>query len=133
LDPSDRLTIRAVLNYARGDQRVADVEEPADRVPPLNGRFSIRYAYNERWSFKTWLITSDRQDRLSARDVRDARIDPNGTPGWASVGTNATWSPGGGWLLTAGLDNVLDRQYRSHGSGIDAPGRNLYVSVRRQW
>jgi outer membrane receptor protein involved in Fe transport len=132
-DPSNRLTIRAVLNYARGDQRVSDVEEPADRVPPLNGRFSVRYAFNERWSFESWLTAADRQDRLSNRDVGDVRIDPNGTPGWASVGANATWSPGGGWLLTAALDNVLDRKYRSHGSGIDAPGRNLYVSVRRRW
>ena len=34
---TDRLRASAILNYARGDQRVSSVEEPADRVSPLNG------------------------------------------------------------------------------------------------
>jgi outer membrane receptor protein involved in Fe transport len=35
--------------------------------------------------------------------------------------------------LTVGIDNLLDKHYRNLGSGIDAPGRNLSVSVRRVW
>ena len=27
----------------------------------------------------------------------------------------------------------LDKRYRDHGSGIDAPGRNLTFSVRHRW
>ena len=40
---SERLLARVVLNYTRGDQDDGSgMNEPADRVPPLNGRLSLR-------------------------------------------------------------------------------------------
>jgi len=130
---TDRLNARAVLNYTRGEQRVGTVEEAADRVPPLNGNILISYDLDDRWQFDTWLRAAARQDRLSARDTQDPRIDPSGTAGWASLGTSATWSGGDGWQVTVSADNLTDKQYRTHGSGIDAPGRNLAAIIRRRW
>jgi len=129
---TDHVSLNAVLNYTYGDQRVADVEEPADRVPPLNGRVALDYSPGEHWRFRTWLVAATGQDRLSARDVRDVRIDPLGTPGWASLGASASWADAN-WQVTLGVDNVFDRQYRVHGSGIDAPGRNLFMTLGRTW
>jgi outer membrane receptor protein involved in Fe transport len=65
--------------------------------------------------------------------VGDVRIDPNGTPGWATVNVAAEWRLRDRWLLTARLENLFDRRYRSHGSGIDAVGRNVFLSVRSSW
>jgi len=132
-DLTDQISISAVLNYARGEQTVGGDEEPADRVSPLNGHVLLRYDTGGRWQFASWLRAAGRQDRLSARDVRDARIDPNGTAGWASLGTNATWSGDSGWQVTLGADNLTDKEYRNHGSGIDAPGRSLSATFRRRW
>ena len=50
-----------------------------------------------------------------------------------SLATPANWQPGEDWQVSVGLDNVLDERYRVHGSGIDAPGRNLSLAVRRNW
>ena len=130
---TDRLTARAVLNYARGEQRVDGVTEPADRVSPLNGHIVMRYDTGERWQLESWLRAADRQDRLSARDVGDVRIDPNGTAGWVSIGASATWSGDSGWQVTLGADNLTDKEYRTHGSGLDAPGRNLSATIRHRW
>ena len=128
-----RLDISAVINYARGEQTVGTTSEPADRVPPLNGRVELRYAPRERWQLATWLAAASSQDRLSARDVRDVRIDPNGTAGWTSVGASVTWTNGDGWQVTLGADNLADKEYRTHGSGIGAPGRNFSATFRRRW
>ncbi len=122
-----------VINYARGTQTVAGVEEPGDRVPPLNGRIELRYDLGSSWRVETWLIAAARQDRLSARDVDDVRIDPDGTAGWASAGARVQWAGDAGWRLDIGVDNLFDRRFRVHGSGIDAPGRNLSLVVRRAW
>ena len=130
---TDRLSASAMLNYARGDQRVGGVEEPADRVSPLNGQIVLNFDLNERWQFESWLRATDNQDRLSARDIDDVRIDPNGTAGWASIGASATWSDQNGWQVTLGADNLTDKEYRTHGSGIDAPGRNFTATFRRRW
>ncbi|RZV35161.1 MAG: TonB-dependent receptor [Chromatiales bacterium] len=128
-----QLDLEAVVNYARGEQKVGAASEPADRVPPLNGRLELRYTLNDNWQLATWLAAAARQDRLSARDVRDVRIDPDGTAGWASVGASVTWANEGGWQVTLGADNLADKEYRTHGSGIDAPGRNFSATFRRRW
>ena len=65
--------------------------------------------------------------------MRDVRINPQGTSGWAEFGLSTTWTPTADWTLVAGIDNLLDRRYRVHGSGVDAAGRNLFVHLRRGW
>ncbi len=80
-----------------------------------------------------WLRFAGEQDRLSARDVRDIRIDPDGSSGWGILGARGTWDFRGGWQFTAGIDNVFDKRYRVHGSGLDATGRNLMLSARKTW
>lgn len=131
---TDSITASGMLNFTRGKQHIAgDSTEPADRILPLHGRVTLRYEPGETWGFAAWAAASASQERLSARDVRDTRIDPGGTPGWATAGFSATWLPGKGWQLVAGVDNVFDKRYRSHGSGLDAAGRNFSMTVRRRW
>jgi outer membrane receptor protein involved in Fe transport len=133
-DISDEWFLSANLTYTRGVQRVADgAEEPADRIPPLSGFISLEYAPESTFGFDAWASMAGAQDRLSARDVRDSRIDPDGTPGWASIGARAHWRPTDAWRVTLELANVLDAGYRAHGSGIDATGRNATLSARWTW
>jgi outer membrane receptor protein involved in Fe transport len=130
---TDRLVIDANVNYARGAQRIVQTEEPADRIPPLQLRLNLEYRRSAEWSLSAWVIAADTQDRLSARDAGDARMDPAGTPGWAVVGASSRWTRADGWQVALAVDNILDRRYRVHGSGLDAPGRNIALTVRRSW
>ena len=122
-----------VINYTWGEQTVAGQTEPADRIPPLSGRVNFAWDSGSAIRVDAWARFADLQDRLSARDERDVRIDPNGTAGWGIIGASATWQPNKSWTLTLVADNLLDKRYRNHGSGLDAPGRNLSVNVRRVW
>jgi outer membrane receptor protein involved in Fe transport len=45
----------------------------------------------------------------------------------------ATWQGGERWRATASIENILDQRYRLHGSGIDATGRNLLLSLQYAW
>ena len=80
-----------------------------------------------------WVRFADAQDRLSARDVRDSRIDPQRTPGWAIVGARIQREFGTNLQLSIAADNLLDKRFRVHGSGLDAPGRNFMISARYAW
>ena len=126
--------VNANLAYTRGDQQVAgSVEEPGDRIPPISGFIGLEYAPESVFGFDAWASFAGAQDRLSARDVRDSRINPDGTAGWASVGARAHWRPTAAWRVTLELSNILDAGYRVHGSGIDATGRNATLSARWRW
>ena len=122
------------MNYTRGEQDDADgLTEPADRVPPLNGRLSLEFAVGSAWQFEPFIVFAADQDRLSERDLTDPRIDPDGTDGWVTANIRATWAPNDDWLVRAAALNVFDERYRVHGSGIDAPGQNLQVDLSYRW
>ncbi len=132
--PEGPLSAALVVNHTRGEQREEDGSlGDGDRIPPLNGRLTIAWDIDAAWALESSLVFADRQDRLSPRDVRDVRIDPNGTPGWGVANIGLSWKPSEAMTVDAGVDNVFDRRYRSHGSGIDAPGRNLYLFARMSW
>ncbi len=134
VDLSDRIRARAILNYTWGEETIgSDSPQAADRIPPLSGELGLQVDLSSRWSLESWFTIAGRQDRLSDRDIRDSRIDPNGTPGWAIFGAEATWLPNTLWTVGLKADNLLDKRYRTHGSGIDAPGRNFSVTFRTTW
>jgi outer membrane receptor protein involved in Fe transport len=123
-----------LLNYTRGEQREDNGSYAAgDRIPPLNGRAIVRWELNEDLSARGSVTFADRQGRLSPRDIGDTRIDPAGTAGWAVANVGLSWQMDETWQFDAGVDNLLDRQYRVHGSGIDSVGRNYYLTARAGW
>ncbi len=134
IDFSDTVRARAVLNYTWGSETIGtESAQPADRIPPLSGELNLEVDLNTAWSWETWLSVSGAQDRLGDRDVQDVRINPDGTAGWAMVGTAFTYQPNGVWHIRMMADNLLDKRYRVHGSGIDSPGRNFAISLRSRW
>jgi len=131
---SPALTADLIVNYLRGEQTENDgTENPADRIPPFNGRLSFRYQANNSLLIEPYVLFAGSQDRLSPRDVQDVRINPAGTAGWVTANIAATWQAGERWQATASVENILDQKYRLHGSGIDATGRNLLLSLHYTW
>ncbi len=129
---SDALELYGVLNYTRGDEKEPGGEEdPADRVPPFNGKFGLVYTGFTDLRIEPYMLFADDQSRLSPRDEADSRIDPDGTPGWGTLNLDLAWYPVGSLELGLKAENLLDKTYREHGSGIDAPGINL--AVRANW
>lgn len=123
---SEKLTGETVLNYTHGVQISADgTSSPDDRIPPLNGRVSTQYRINDAMLLRTDLVYAARQDRLSARDAADPRIDPDGSAGWVVLNAAIEIRGNGGFRYGIRGANIFDKRYREHGSGIDAIGRSL--------
>jgi outer membrane receptor protein involved in Fe transport len=115
-----------VVNYTRGDETDPDGSTaPADRIPPLNGRLGLVWRANERLRLEPYLDFASSQDRLSPRDEEDPRIDPQGTAGWGTLNLLLSWQLTEQAHAGLKLQNLGDKNYREHGSGIDAAGRNL--------
>jgi len=120
------LELYAVVNFTRGEESDPDESSvPADRIPPLNGRLGLTWRRGERWRFEPYVDFAGSQDRLSPRDREDPRIDPEGSAGWMTLNLLASWQATESASFGLKLQNLSDRNYREHGSGIDATGRNL--------
>ena len=52
------------------------------------------------------------------------------TPGFVSLNLRAGLRIASHFDVTLGLINALDRNYRVHGSGVDAPGRNFFGAIK---
>jgi len=113
------------ITYTRG-QNVSE-HEPMRRIPPVFGRFALNYT-PKNWSFEVELLASGKQDRLAKGDIEDNRIPIGGTPGWQVLNLHA----GCAWrLLNFRIStlNLFNKDYRTHGSGLNGVGRSLFVTV----
>ena len=130
----ERLELFGVLNYTRGEeQNNSGQTVPGDRVPPLNGKLGAAFDAGERWRLEAYGLFAGPQDRLSPRDLGDPRIDPDGTPGWGTLNLLVSWQASEAVSAGLKLENLGDIAYREHGSGIDAPGRNIGLWVNAAW
>ncbi len=115
------------LAYAFGQNVSGD--EPLRRIPPLNGRVRLEYDAGSGFGLAAEWDFAARQDRLSSGDIADHRIPAGGTPSWHVFNLTARWSRGRvQW--SAGLANVFNAAYRTHGSGIDGPGLHVWAGLR---
>ena len=102
------------------------------RLMPPTAQAGARW---QRETGKYWVEMvsdlADKADKLSADDKRDTqRIPPDGTSGYAvfhvRTGTQVTKN----LELSLALENIFDKDYRIHGSGVNEPGRNLVLTAQ---
>lgn len=140
-DDASPWSVEGVASWVRGRQ-YDDTEDPSTgerpldgvevrRVPPLNGRLSLRWqdwlAADARGvdEARLSLLWASDQEQLHPEDRTDPRIDPEGTDGWAIWNLDLAGPLGAGVRWNVTFVNLLDENYRVHGSAIDGPGRSV--------
>lgn len=104
------------------------LDEPVGGIPPLFGLTGIQYnKINYKIDF--YMRFAAKQDRLSADDLDDPRIPRGGTPPWQTYNIRIKYMVSKLITLQTALENILDYNYREHGSGINGPGRNFIISL----
>ena len=123
-------------------------EERIRREPPLNGMVGLRWEPPaQRFWAEFFVRGATEQRRLNRSDIRDPRIpgttrdtgevkfDANGaaigqgSPGWVTLNLRGGVQVTQYNRLTLALENLLDKRYREHGSGINGPGFNVIVGL----
>ncbi len=123
------LELYATATFTRGDEDTETGTMPADRIPPLFGKVGARWQVRDTLGLEAYAFYASGQDRLSDRDLVDPRINPDGTAGWATLNARVSWRVTRAFELSLRAENLADRHYREHGSGLDEPGRNFIVTV----
>ena len=131
--------VNAALAYAHGNNDTDHV--PLAQMPPLEGRFGLSYD-DKIYSFGTLLRLVSQQDRVQVGYGNVVGQDIGRTPGFAVFSLNGGYRPKKGILLTAGVDNLFNRNYAEHISRggalvsgflqttrVNEPGRNVWVKL----
>lgn len=131
---TEGLTFSATYNYTKGKVAASGsvASTPLDHVPPAFGRIAVDYSKNKLSAsvfsaFSAWKRIADY--RLGTED-NEAYATKEGMPSWWTLNARAGYEVINGLQVQLGIDNILDTQYRVFASGIHAPGRNIWVSVR---
>ncbi len=127
--PSPDLELYATATYTRGEEDTDTGAMPADRIPPLYGKLGARWQIRESLGVEAYGFYATRQDRLSSRDLVDPRVNPQGTSGWATLNARVSWRASEHFNLSLRAENLGDKHYREHGSGLDEPGRNFILTA----
>ncbi len=115
--------------WTRGEDLNAAM--PLSRIPPIKGIAGVRWAPARNFLLEAYTFGTRAQRRLSPGDLRDARIQRGGTPGFTILNFRGSLEIPSIGMLSAGLENATNLAYRWHGSGIDAPGINVVVGLSR--
>ncbi len=132
--------------------RAPDSKKPWEarirREPPLNGIIGVQWEpLHTRFWASTFVRGAASQRRLNRSDIRDQRIQGStrapsevkfdingaaidaGTPGWWTLNLRGGFKLFEYTRLTLLLENLLNQRYRQHGSGVNAPGFNVSLSL----
>jgi outer membrane receptor protein involved in Fe transport len=123
---SNSISAKANISYVYGQS--VTLNEPMRRIPPLHGGFSLSYARKNLF-LNSELLFAAAQDRLSAGDKADNRMNPLGTPGWAIINVQANYLFNSHFSVSLQAQNLGDVDYRMHGSGINGVGRSLWGQI----
>ena len=124
------LRLDGTLTYTQGRDLTADV--PLDHISPLFGRAALTYQHRKFLAEGSVLFNGRKGVSEYSPTGEDnlPQATPDGAPGWSTLNLRTSLQCTRGLAVQAGLENILDTSYRVFASGISAPGRNLFISVR---
>jgi hemoglobin/transferrin/lactoferrin receptor protein len=124
------------INYTRGRvQQDEGDDTPLDHIPPLYGRVGARW-HTARANVECFVLFNGKKpiDEYSNSGEDNPQYAPaDGMPSWVTLNLRGGYRFGKYLMLQAGVDNILDVQYRAFASGINGPGRNFWLTARVSW
>ena len=135
---SSKLT--GTFNYTYTKGRVIDDNStsPLDHIPPVFGRAALDYL-DKKIQFSIWTMFNgakkSKDYRLGTEDNELYSADPiNGfMPAWWTLNIRYSYDFTKYTTVQLGIENIFDKQYRGFASGINAPGRNVSLTLRTKF
>jgi hemoglobin/transferrin/lactoferrin receptor protein len=132
---NENFLLSFMMNYTYGRIKTDSSDYPLDHIPPFMARLQLDYTNNNFSSgffvnYNGWKKLKNYN--LNGED-NEQYAPAEGMPAWFTVNFRASYKLLKMFTIRAGVDNIFDTQYRTFASGINAPGRNIYASLRFQF
>ena len=123
------------FTYGRIRPNIHANEQPLDHIPPLSGRFALKYAKEKLQAELSMLMNGAKNSEdysQTGEDNIDKSADPTQgyTPAWYILNLRTNYELSKHFSAQVALENIFDTHYRVFASGISAPGRSLRITLR---
>ena len=129
-DISANWGIFSSINYTGGRDITEDL--PLRHAAPLFGKTSIYYR-NKGLSVELITVYSGKKaydDLAPSEKDKIYLYTPDGALAWYSLNLMSAYMINKTFSVNFGIENILDKHYRTYSSGISAPGRNFIIGFR---
>ncbi len=124
--------VTLAFNYTYGRINTDSTAYPLDHIPPMMLRLGVNYTwkklnadffinYNSAKELKDYYLNGEDNEQYANKD---------GMPAWYTANLRVSYKVHKMITVQLGVDNIMDVQYRTFASGINAPGRNIFGCVR---
>lgn len=127
----ENLNFDASAMYTKG-QIKDDNKTPLDHIPPFVLRAGLSYA-KEKYSFGLSMLYNGWKriaDFNPAGEDNQQYAPAEGMPSWYVINFRGSYVLSKNLSFVAGVDNIMDLQYRAFSSGINGAGRNLFLTIK---
>lgn len=140
---TNALKLTGTLAYTHGANDTDNA--PLAQMPPLEARLAIDYQ-RSKWSIGGLVRSVAEQDRFVVNQGNIVGQDLGPTAGFTIFSLNGSWRPSQTVLVTAGVDNMFDKDYAEHLSRagamvsgftqttrVNEPGRTVWLKTSAQF
>ena len=109
---------------------------PLDHIPPRIARIGLQFNPSNSFSADFYMVSNARKSLESYCPNGEDNIryaTSIGTPRWVTWNAVMSYDLNKQWMFQLGVHNILDTQYRTFASGINAPGRNITTSIKNSF
>lgn len=134
--------VKASVSYQKGKEQSADslLYYPKNHVAPLFGNAHLIYKrnkmlvdafvlFNGKMDYNDLPLTDRNDHYIFAKNSEDKPY----VPAWQTLNLRLSYFIHPSLSVSAGIENITDRIYRTYASGITAPGRNFVFTIRSRF
>lgn len=118
--------------FADNTGRDTEEDEPLRHVTPWFGRTSLSYQQS-KWKGELFVRYNGPvtwEDLAPSEQNKPFLYTKDGALAWYTLNLIGAYQIIPEITLQAGIENILDKHYRPYSSGISAPGRNIFITLR---
>ena len=120
------------FNFTDGKGRSDSGSFPLDHIAPIYGKTGLKFE-GKKVNVDLYMLYNGKKSlsRYSPGGEDNLQYAPaNGMPAWKTYNFKTSFSILKELIIFTGLENILDTQYRTFASGINAGGRNFYLGSK---